>query len=115
MTDVREEKLKILKQKFKSLSMMEREQVSVCFLKVKLGVNNPDELRIVKQFLGDIVVTMSPDNLDHVITYLHSDSLTLPEFIAMEESLTEIEAKSGLPSYNAEDVDTLREAIKPFK
>lgn len=121
MTDERYQKLKIIKDKFRCLDPKEREHVSVCFLKVKLGVNGASEIATVREFLGALNVNLEPDNLDQFITYLHSEAGTLPEFIAMEESLTQIEksladvtAKTEMPHYEEDKVETLREAQKPF-
>lgn len=121
MTDERFQKLKIIKEKFRSLEPKEREHISVCFLKVKLGVHGVSEMARVREFLGALNVNLEPENLDQFITYLHSESGTLPEFIAMEESLTQIEkslaevtAKAKMPNYEEDNVETLREAQKPF-
>jgi len=118
-------RIKSLKEQFRSLEAKDRESLSVCFLKAKLGVHNQNELKAVRKFLGSFRMQMSEDNLDRMINYLHSESHTLPEFIAMEESMTDIEVDlmvdtendigSDLPDYNADDVDTLTETIKPFK
>lgn len=121
MTDERLQKLKVVKEKFRSLNAKEREHVSVCFLKVKLGVHGASEMATVRGFLGALNVNLEPENLDQFITYLHSEAGTLPEFIAMEESLTQIEksladvtAKTKMPDYEEDNIETLREAQKPF-
>lgn len=119
------ERLKSLKKRFRSLPRKEREGLSVCFLKVKLAVNSGEELKQVKEFLGDFRVRMNEDNLDHLINYLHAEKHSLPEFIALEESITEYEieefveagraAAPGLKPYDAAEIDTLREPAKPFR
>lgn len=112
------QKIKVLKEEFLSLSRKEREQISVSFLKVKLGVNSPDELKLVKNFLGGFVMELTSENLDHMINYLHSKAHTMPEFIALEDSITEIQKMtktSDLPDYNALDAETIKDNIKPFK
>jgi hypothetical protein len=121
MTDERLQKLKVLKEKFRSLNSKEREHVGICFLKVKLGVHGASEMAMVRGFLGALNINLEPDNLDQFITYLHSEEGTLPEFIAMEESLTQIEksladvtAKTQMPGYEEDSIETLREAQKPF-
>ena len=121
MTDERLQKLKILKDRFRSLDAKEREHVSICFLKVKLGVHGSAEMAVVREFLGSLNVNLEPENLDLFIGYLHSEAGTLPEFIAMEESLTQIEkslaettAKTKMPDYEEDSVETLREGQKPF-
>lgn len=61
-----------------------------------------------------------PENLESMINYLHSEEHSLPEFIALEDSLNNIEAhiktnKANIPPYNPDEVETLREGVKPFK
>lgn len=111
----------MIKDKFRSLAIKERENISVCFLKVKLGVHGIAEIAAVRDFLGPLNVNLEPENLDQFITFLHSEVGTLPEFIAMEESLTQIEknlaevtVKSKMPNYVEDEVETLRDGQKPF-
>ena len=122
MDEEKIQKLKNLRDKFRSLAPKERETLSVCFLKVKLGVNNEQELKNMKVFLGDFRVSLKPENLDNLINYMHSKSHSLPAFIAMEDSITEIEAmesgslrKSSLPDYDVDQVETIREKFSPVK
>ncbi|EKD51316.1 MAG: hypothetical protein ACD_62C00286G0005 [uncultured bacterium] len=115
------QQIKSLKDKFRSLSPKKREAVSVCFLKTKLGVHTPGEFKQVQDFLGDCNVEMVPENLDKMINYLHSESHSLPEFIALEDSLNNIDLERRatqqftLPRYNPDDVETLTEDVQPGK
>jgi len=118
MKDEHIQQLKSLKAKFQKLKAKDRENLSVCFLKFKLGVHNTDESQTVKKFLGEFKMEINPENLDSMINYLHSQAHTLPEFIAMEDSITDIEkeiTQSELPIYNPDEVDTLKEGVRPFK
>lgn len=123
MNDEKIQKLKGLREKFRSLAPREREALSVCFLKVKLGVNNDQELINMKTFLGDFRISLRPENLDNLINYIHSKSHSLPAFIAMEDSVTEIDAMESsqslrqniLPGYNVDEVETIREKLPPMK
>lgn len=108
--------LKALKDKFKGLKPKERENLSVCFLKVKLGVHNPDEYDLVVNFLDTFRMQINVENMDKMITYLHSESHTLPEFIAMEDSVAGLdEEPTGpeLPIYNPDEVETVKEIERP--
>lgn len=112
------QQLKDLKSKFKALDGKQREQVGVCFLKLKLGVHSPEEFEIVAQFLGDFDLDYNAENLDSMMNYLHAKDHSLPEFIAMEESMTDIDkkiAEKGMASYSPEEAETLKEGVKPFK
>lgn len=122
MNEEKIQKLKALRDKFRSLAPKEREALSVCFLKVKLGVNNDQELINMKTFLGDFKISLRPENMDNLINYIHSKSHSLPAFIAMEDSVTEIDAMESqtfrtsiLPEYNVDEVETIREKLSPIK
>lgn len=122
MNEEKIQKLKNLREKFRSLAPKEREALSVCFLKVKLGVNSEQELKNTKSFLGDFRISLKPENLDNLINYIHSKSHSLPAFIAMEDSITEIEALESqtlrhniLPDYDVDKVETIRDRISPIK
>lgn len=123
MNEERIQKLKALREKFRSLAPKEREALSVCFLKVKLGVNNDQELIKMQTFLGDFRISLKPENLDNLINYIHSKTHSLPAFIAMEDSVTEIDAVESsqsfsqniLPAYNVDEVETIREKLPPMK
>lgn len=112
------QKIKELKEKFLSLTRKQREQVSVSFLKVKLGVNSPEELKTVTDFLDGFTMELTAENLDHMINYLHSKAHTLPEFIALEDSITEIQKaikENDLPDYDPLEAETIRDEVKPIK
>lgn len=118
MTQSRIDKLKLLKDKFKALGRTQREAIGVCFLKLKLGVHSPEEFEKVMHFLDGFEFEINTANLDAIMNYLHSESHTLPEFMALEESLTDIREKlssNAMPSYNADEAVTLKEGVKPFK
>lgn len=94
----------------------------MCFLKVKLEVHSDQEFKSVKDFLGDFKISFTPENLDLLINYFHSKSNTLPAFLAMEDSITEIESSESkkidrniLPSYDVDEVETIRDKIPHFK
>ncbi|MCP5464255.1 MAG: hypothetical protein H7A33_04430 [Deltaproteobacteria bacterium] len=126
------QQLKDLKKKFREQQPKKRENLGVCFLKLKLGVHNEKEKQVVLNFLADFRMTLTEDNLDAVMNYLHSEDHSLPEFIAMEESLHDADAigrlsayskeevdtlknsKPKLPEYKEEDLETLRDPIAPF-
>lgn len=111
-------KIKELKEKFKEMPAKEREKTGICFLKVKLGVHHPEEFEVVIKFLDDFDMDITPENLDAMMNYLHSTSQKLPEFIALEDSLTDIKQdskKTGLSDYNADEAETLKEGVKPFR
>lgn len=112
------QKLKKLKDNFQELSRKDRESIGVCFLKVKLGVHQPEEFDRVMAFLGDLEFEINSANLDSVMNFLHSTTHSLPEFLALEESLNDIGrhvTSDVLPPYNPDDAETLKEGIKPFK
>lgn len=118
MNKITPQELRELKERFRALSGKDREQLSVSFLKVKLGVNSDSEIKLVKAFIGSSHIEINAEHLDHLITYLHSELSSLPEFFAMEDSLdeevTEKTFKPILPHYNADEVDTLKDGKKPF-
>lgn len=105
--------LKALKEKFKSLTSKERESLGVSLLKVKLGVHAPAELSAVRDFFGPFKIDYTPENLDHIIEYFHSTDQSLPEFFALEDSLSQT-TDSELSPYSEEDVETLKDKHKPF-
>ncbi|MBF0105551.1 MAG: hypothetical protein HQM16_09530 [Deltaproteobacteria bacterium] len=117
------DQLKDLKQHFKSLSPKDREAISICFLKVKLGVHHPDDFDVVTDFLKNFDIEINPDNLDGMMNYFHSSTQSLPEFLALEDSMSDIKtgkikvtaAGAGLADYNPDDVETLKEEQKPLK
>jgi hypothetical protein len=123
MSNPKFQKMRALKDKFRQMSAKEREIISVCFLKAKLEVNSDDEMKQVKDFLADFTINLSSENLDHIINYLHSTSDKLPEFLAMEDSLSEMDTlnearnfeKPILPEYNKEEAETLKEEEPPIK
>jgi hypothetical protein len=122
MSEAQIQRLKKLKSIFRKLPAKKREALGISFLKVKLRVHATIDLNNIKEFLGDFHISFVPENLDNMINFLHSEENTLPEFIAMEDSLNHIEVnistttdKKGLPTYDPDNVETLKDGVKPFK
>lgn len=115
MNDDQLNQLKNLKQKFRTFSSQERQQLGVSLLKMKLGVHQPQEAQQVFDFLGQFHMRVTVDNLDLLMNYLHSEDHSLPEFLAMEDSLHFSQSDMALPSYQEDEVETLKEPLPPFK
>ena len=119
MTEKQRQKLSGLKTKFKALPPKKREHLGVCFLKVQLGVHDPQEFGTLIDFLDGFDMDIVPENLDSMISYFHADTHTLPEFIALEASISNITIPNFspshiLPTYDPDNVETLKEGVKPF-
>lgn len=115
------DQLRRLKKKFQGLAGKTREDLSVCLLKLNLGVQSDPELARVKDFLEGFPLQLAPAKLDTFIDFLHSDSTQSPELIVFEGTVTKVELNDPettgqkLNKYREDEVETLRDRIKPFK
>ena len=120
------QKLTTIKEKFRDLSQKDRERLSVSLLKINLGVQSDEEYELVKNFIADLEIDLEPEKLDHFMGYLHSSSSNIPVDLlhhpshddiaqAIQEEITKKFKKSDLKTYDEEELDTIKEKIKPFK
>lgn len=104
MADQIQEQLKELKKRFRALTPKSREDLSVCLLKINLGVNHDKELQKVKDFIGDAPVHLAAGELDAFIEFMHSDSVRPPRLT---------QKAADLQPYREDEVETLRDEIRP--
>lgn len=90
-----------LRKKFRSLPAKSREEISVCLLKVNLGVHHDKELRKVKDFVGDVPVALVSGELEGFIEFMHSTKNDRPD------------VQQNMSAYKADEVETLREEVSP--
>jgi hypothetical protein len=132
MTEAVIKAVKNLKERYQTLPKKERENLSVALLKCNLGVSTTEETAAVKLFLADFPLTLVAGELDDFLSFLHAKDTSLPQHLplsggvvtlppyenadvdTLETSRNTLRGES-LPSYNEEEVDTLRDPLKPFK
>jgi hypothetical protein len=115
------EQLRSLKKKFQALPGKSREDLSVCLLKLNLGVQSDPELMRVKDFLEGFPLQLAPAKLDIFIDFLHSDTTQPPEIVVFEGTVTKVDLNNPemtgkkLSRYREDEVETLKDKIRPFK
>lgn len=121
MDDAQKQLLKDVKTRFRSLEPKERERIGIALLKVNLGVNNPDEKLVVENFLSGLPLELRTGKLDPLLNYLHSTHASPPEFSGWfapgsvsEVSASGLSGNTPLPEYREDEVDTLKEPLRPL-
>lgn len=115
------EKLRELKKNFQAMDASARDKIIESFHKINLGVNEDEDITRAMRFFGPVSMELKPEKLQLMIQFLLSDSSHPPAQLILEESVTEVEhlgsepTDKGLPSYNEDELETLREDFKPFK
>lgn len=132
MTEAVIKAVKSLKERYRALSKKDREGLGVALLKCNLGVSTTDEIASVRQFLADFPLALTAGELDDFLTFLHAKDTSLPIHLPLTDGAVTLPPyesadvdtletarnairDTGLPDYNDEEIDTLREPLKPFK
>lgn len=122
MDEAQKQLLKDVKTRFRALSPKDREKIGIALLKVNLGVNSLEERLLVENFLSGLPLELRTGKLDPLLNYLHSTHISPPEFsgwfapaaVSTESSESGVSGSTPLPEYRADEVETLKEPVRPL-
>lgn len=116
--------LRDVKRRFRALEPKDRERIGIAMLKVNLGVNSVEERLLVEGFLSGLPLELRVGKLDPLLNYLHTGGNAAPpdfsgwyvrgDFNTNTNSQSGV-SDHGLPGYNEDEVDTIKEPLKPFR
>jgi hypothetical protein len=122
----RAKQLMLLKEKFRSLPLEDRESLGISLLKINLGVHSERDIGMVQGFLDGLKIQLDQGHLDGFMEYLHSPAANVPNDGSMAPTNPEYTEKlkkhysqsiksSELDLYDGDEdgVETLKEPVDP--